>query len=147
VNPPIRTSSDLKAIKAGIKDGTIDVIATDHAPHHFDEKNCEFDRAAFGISGLETALSLGLRLVDDKTIDLKQLVTIMSVTPSKIIGINKGTLSEGSDADIAIVDLDKSYTVDSDKFLSKGKNTAYNGMKMNGAVVKTISMGKVHEWE
>ncbi len=147
VNPPIRTTADLEAIKAGIKDGTIDVIATDHAPHHFDEKNCEFDRAAFGISGLETALSLGLKLVNDKLIDLKQLVTMMSLTPSKIMGINKGSLSGGSDADITIIDLDKTYTVEADKFLSKGKNTAYEGMKLKGAVVGTISMGKVHEWE
>ncbi len=147
VNPPIRTAVDLEAIKEGLKDGTIDVIATDHAPHNYDDKNCEFDKAAFGISGLETALSLGLRLVDEKLIDLKQLVTMMSVTPSEIMKINKGSLSEGSDADITIVDLDKKYTVDSNKFLSKGKNTAYQGMELKGAVVTTISMGKVHEWE
>lgn len=147
VNPPIRTSSDLEAIKAGIRDGTIDAIATDHAPHNFDEKNCEFDRAAFGISGLETALSLGLKLVNEKLIDLKQLVTIMSITPSKIMGINKGSLSEGSDADITIIDMNKTYTVDADKFLSKGKNTAYNGMTLKGDVVRTIAMGKIHEWE
>jgi len=147
VNPPIRTAADLIAIKAGIKDGTIDVIATDHAPHHFDEKNCEFDRAAFGISGLETALSLSLKLVDEGLIDLKQLVMMMSITPSKIMGINKGSLTEGADADITIVDLERTYTVEADNFLSKGKNTAYEGMKLKGAVVGTISMGKVHEWE
>jgi dihydroorotase len=146
VNPPIRTVADLEAIKAGIGDGTIDAIATDHAPHHYDEKNCEFDQAAFGISGLETALSLGLKLVNEKLIDLKKLVTLMSITPSKIMGINKGNLSEGSDADITIIDLNKTYTVDAGKFLSKGKNTAYNGMKLKGAVVSTISMGKVHKW-
>lgn len=147
VNPPIRATVDVLAIKQGIKDGTIDVIATDHAPHHYDEKNCEFDKAAFGISGLETAFSLGLRLVNDNVIDLMQLITIMSVTPSKIMGINKGTLAEGADADIAIVDLNKIYKVDSSGFLSKGKNTAFNGWELNGVVMKTITMGKVQEWE
>lgn len=147
VNPPIRAAVDVIAIKEGIKDGTIDVIATDHAPHHYDEKNCEFDKAAFGISGLETAFSLGLRLVNENVIDLMQLITIMSVTPSKIMGINKGTLAEGADADIAIIDLNKKYIVDSSRFLSKGKNTAFNGWELNGVVQKTITMGKVQEWE
>ncbi|MBI4825946.1 MAG: dihydroorotase [Nitrospirae bacterium] len=147
VNPPIRTAADVQAIKEGLKDGTIDVIATDHAPHHYDEKNCEFDKAAFGISGLETAFSLGLRLVNEKVIDLMQLITMMSVTPSKIMRINKGTLAEGADADIAIVDLNRTYKVDSAKFLSKGKNTPFNGWELNGMVMKTITMGKVQEWE
>lgn len=147
VNPPIRTAADVQAIKEGLKDGTIDVIATDHAPHHYDEKNCEFDKAAFGISGLETAFSLGLRLVNEKVIDLMQLITMMSITPSKIMRINKGTLAEGADADIAIVDLNRAYKVDSAKFLSKGKNTPFNGWELNGVVIKTIAMGKVQEWE
>ncbi|MDO8282785.1 MAG: dihydroorotase [Thermodesulfovibrionia bacterium] len=147
VNPPIRTAADVQAIKEGLKDGTIDVIATDHAPHHYDEKNCEFDKAAFGISGLETAFSLGLRLVNEKVIDLMQLITMMSVTPSKIMRINKGTLAEGADADITIVDLNRTYKIDSAKFLSKGKNTPFNGWELNGVVMKTITMGKVQEWE
>ncbi|MBI4843678.1 MAG: dihydroorotase [Nitrospirae bacterium] len=145
VNPPLRTSADVEALKEGIKDGTIDVIATDHAPHHYDEKNCEFDRAAFGISGLETAFSLGMKLVHEKMIDIKQLITMMSVTPSKIMKINKGSITEGADADITVADTEKLYNVDPKKLVSKGKNTAFGGWELKGAVVKTISMGKVHE--
>ncbi|RJQ45666.1 MAG: dihydroorotase, partial [Nitrospiraceae bacterium] len=93
VNPPIRTATDVEAIKKGLKDGTIDVIATDHAPHHSDDKTKEFDAAAFGISGLETAFALGLKLVGDRVLTLKQLVAKMTVIPSQILGISKGTLS------------------------------------------------------
>lgn len=147
VNPPLRTERDVSAIKQGIKDGTIDVIATDHAPHHYDDKNREFDTAAFGISGLETAFALGLRLVEDKVIDLSTLIARMTIAPSKIMGISKGTLKKDADADIAIIDTKKKFTVEAGKFLSKGKNSAFNGWKLKGAVLKTIAMGKVHEWE
>jgi dihydroorotase len=126
VNPPIRTATDVAAIKEGLKDGTIDAIATDHAPHHLDDKNREFDSAAFGISGIETAFSLGLQLVDQNVLDLKQLITKMTITPSNIAGIRKGSLKADSDADIAIIDTEKKYTVDSSKFLSKGKNSPFN---------------------
>ncbi len=146
VNPPIRTADDVTAIKEGLKDGTIDVIATDHAPHHFDDKNMEFDRAAFGISGIESALQLSLRLVESGTINLKELVTKMALTPCKIMKINKGTLSEGADADIAIVDPEKVVTLDSSKFLSKGKNSPFNKWQMKGTVEKTIVKGKIFDW-
>jgi dihydroorotase len=146
VNPPIRTEKDVEAIKQGLKDGTIDVIATDHAPHHIDDKTKEFDAAAFGISGLETAFSLGLHLVEQGILNLKQLIMKMSVTPSDIMRIPKGTLSSGSDADIAIINLEHSFVVDSSKFLSKGKNSPFNGWSLKGTVEKTISMGKVHDW-
>ncbi|MEW6713913.1 MAG: dihydroorotase [Nitrospirota bacterium] len=147
VNPPLRTDKDVSAIKLGIKDGTIDVIATDHAPHHYDDKNREFDTAAFGISGLETAFALGLKLVEDKVIDLNTLIARMTIAPSKIMGISKGTLKKDADADIAIIDMKKKFTVDAGKFLSKGKNSAFNGWKLKGVVLKTIAMGKVYEWE
>jgi dihydroorotase len=146
VNPPIRTAQDVEAIKKGLKDNTIDVIATDHAPHHTDDKNKEFDAAAFGISGLETAFALGLRLVEQGILDLKQLITKMSLTPSKIMGISKGTLFPGADADIVIINPEETYKVDSSKFLSKGKNSPFNKWTLKGTVEKTIAMGKVYEW-
>ncbi len=146
VNPPLRTEKDVEAVKQGLKDGTIDVIATDHAPHHIDDKNKEFDAAAFGISGLETALALGLQLVEKGVLDLKHLIAKMSLTPSKITGIKKGTLAVDADADIAIINLKKKFKVDSSAFLSKGKNTPFNGWDLKGTVEKTIRMGKIHEW-
>jgi dihydroorotase len=147
VNPPLRTEKDVSAIKQGIKDGTIDAVATDHAPHHYDDKNREFDTAAFGISGLETAFALGLKLVEDKVIDLSTLIAKMTLAPSKIMGISKGTLKKDADADITIIDTKKRFTVDAGKFLSKGKNSAFDGWKLKGVVLKTIAMGKVYEWE
>lgn len=146
VNPPLRTEKDINAIKQGLKDGTIDVIATDHAPHHIDDKAKEFDAAAFGISGLETAFALGLQLVKQGILDLKQLITKMSLTPSKIMGIQKGSLAIGADADITIINPEKKFVVDASVFLSKGKNTPFDGWHLEGTIEKTIFMGKVHEW-
>ncbi len=146
VNPPIRTASDVEAIKEGLKDGTIDVIATDHAPHHVDDKNKEFDSAAFGISGLETAFALGLQLVNQGVLDMKQLIMKMALIPSHIMGIRKGILTENSDADIAIINTEKEFVVDTSAFLSKGKNSPFNKWTLIGTVEKTISMGKVFEW-
>jgi dihydroorotase len=146
VDPPIRTKKDVEAIKTGLQDGTIDVIATDHAPHHEDEKNREFDTAAFGISGLETALPLGLQLVEQSVLNLKQLINLMSVNPSNILNINKGSLATGADADIAIINLQKDFIVDTRGFLSKGKNSPFNGWHLKGTVEKTLSQGKIHEW-
>ncbi|MBI5194865.1 MAG: dihydroorotase [Nitrospirae bacterium] len=148
VNPPLRTERDVEAVKQGLKDNTIDVIATDHAPHHIDDKyNKEFDAASFGISGLETAFSLGLKLVEQGVLSLKQLIMKMSVTPSGIIGIPKGTLAEGADADLAVIDLSGEFIVEPDRFLSKGKNTPFKGWQLKGAVLKTVSKGKIYEWE
>ena len=147
VNPPIRTAHDVEAIKEGLKDGTIDVIATDHAPHHIDDKNKEFDAAAFGISGLETAFALSLHLVEQGTMDLNQLIMKMSITPSNIMGINKGTLSIDADADITIINPENKFIVDPSKFASKGKNSPFNKWQLKGTVEKTVSMGKVFEWK
>ncbi len=146
VNPPLRTQTDVEAVTEGLRDGTIDVIATDHAPHHRNEKMLPFDSAPSGISGLETALSLGLALVRKGVLTMPGLIEKMALTPARIMGIKKGTLAEGADADITVVDPDEEFTVDSEQFLSKGKNSPFHGWKLRGRAVVTISGGKVHEW-
>lgn len=144
VNPPLRTPDDIKAVIDGLLDGTIDAIATDHAPHHRDEKLVEFSRAANGISGFETAFSVGYTyLVKPGIMDLNMLVRLMSYNPAKVLGINAGTVQKGADADIVIVNLNDEYTVDPSKFYSKGKNTPFKGSVLSGRVVKTICGGKV----
>ena len=143
VNPPIRGEEDVEAIKEGLKDGTIDVIATDHAPHSEDEKKVEFDLAPFGISGLETALPLSLQLVRDGVLTLPELIKKLTVSPAKIIGIDRGTLKTGAIADVVIFDPDKSVKVDREKFRSKGKNTPFHGWELSGCVLYTIVGGKV----
>jgi dihydroorotase len=147
VNPPLRTKKDVDAIKEGLKDGTIDIIATDHAPHNRDEKLREFDLAPSGISGLETALGLSLRLVDEGILDINQLIEKMSVNPAQILGISsKGSLKPGSDADVTILDTKKETRVDAEKFVSKGKNTPFHGWILKGMPIITISKGRVYEW-
>jgi dihydroorotase len=146
VNPPLRTARDIAAIKKGLKDGTIDVIATDHAPHHRDEKMREFDTAPFGISGLETALGLSLRLVQEGILSLHQLIEKMTINPAKILRIKKGTLRVGMDADIVVVDEKKEYTVHAERFISKGKNTPFEGWELRGSPVLTMYKGKIYEW-
>jgi len=146
VNPPLRTARDIEAIKKGLKDGTIDVIATDHAPHHRDEKMREFDSAPFGISGLETALGLSLRLVQEGILSLRQLIEKMTLSPAKILRIQKGTLRAGMDADIVVVDEKKEYTVHAERFISKGKNTPFEGWELRGSPVLTMYKGKIYEW-
>ncbi|MDI6890436.1 MAG: dihydroorotase [Thermodesulfovibrionales bacterium] len=148
VNPPLRTKRDIEAIKEGLKDGTIDVIATDHAPHHRDEKLREFDLAPLGISGLETALPLSLRLVDEGVLTMNQLVEKMSFNPARILGISsKGSLKQGSDAGVTILDTKKEVRVEAEKFVSKGKNTPFDGWVLKGMVVITISKGRICEWQ
>ena len=146
VNPPLRTQKDVEAIIKGLKDGTIDAIATDHAPHHRDEKLQEFDKAPSGISGFETALSLSLRLVYEGILTMSQLVEKMALVPARILGIDAGTIKVGFDADIAIVDMNKEFKVKSEKFLSKGKNTPFEGWTLKGMPVITICKGKVYDW-
>ncbi|MBS1113907.1 MAG: dihydroorotase [Nitrospirae bacterium] len=146
VNPPLRTEEDVEAIKEGLRDGTIDLIATDHAPHHRDEKLREFDMAPSGISGLETALGLSLRLVENRILTFSQLIEKMALNPARILQIDKGTLRVGSDADVVIIDDKKEYTVESEQFISKGKNTPFNGWDLRGMPVMTVHKGKVYEW-
>jgi dihydroorotase len=145
VNPPLRTEKDIEAIKQGLKDGTIDAIATDHAPHHKDEKLREFDQSPSGISGLETAVGLSLRLVHEGVLTITQFVEKMTTNPAKILGLDKGTLKVGSDADIVIVDMNKEYKVESEKFSSKGKNTPFDGWDLKGKTVITICKGKIYD--
>ncbi|KJR40764.1 dihydroorotase, multifunctional complex type [Candidatus Magnetoovum chiemensis] len=142
VNPPLRTQKDVEAIKEGLNDDTIDVLVTDHAPHHRDDKLCEFDKAAFGISGLETALGLNLKLVEEGVLSLNRVIEKMTVAPSKILNISKGTLINGRSADIVIVDLNKEYTVDAKNFVSMGKNTPFDDWHLKGAAVMTFFKGK-----
>jgi len=144
VNPPLRTQKDVEAIIEGLKDGTIDIIATDHAPHHQDEKNVEFAIAANGMVGFETALPLSITyLVKPGHITMEQLVEKMCVNPSKILGLNKGSLEIGSSADLTIIDIDEEYVVDINQFSSKSKNSPFDGFKVQGAVYYTIVNGNV----
>ncbi len=145
VNPPLRRRRDIDAIMEGLSDGTIDVIATDHAPHHKDEKLREFDKAPSGISGLETALALSLRLVHGGVLTAPQLVEKMALTPARIVGVQKGTLKTGSDADVVIVDLGRSWTVDPERFESRGKNTPFKGWVLKGMPLMTVCKGKIYE--
>lgn len=139
VNPPIRTKEDVDEIISGIIDGTVDTIATDHAPHTKVDK----DNGSPGLSGLETSFSVTYTtLVKSNKIDLKKLSQIMSGNGGRIMAINKGRIKSGYDADLVLLDLDKKVTIDSSKFISKGKNTPFNGMEFYGEVVMTIKDGK-----
>jgi dihydroorotase len=143
VNPPLRTNEDVRALLEGLIDGTVDVIATDHAPHSLDEKDVEFDGAAFGISGLETALGLVLtHLVGPGKLSIPQAIGKMTCGPAGVLGLDAGTLQVGKPADITIFDPNLEWTVDSSKFVSKGKNTPFNGWNINGKAIITIVGGK-----
>ncbi len=145
VNPPLRTAEDVEAIKQGLKDGTIDCITTDHAPHTREEKELEYDHAPFGMIGLETALGLSVsELVEKKYLTWPQLVNKMSTMPAKITGlVNKGEIKEGKDADMTIVDPKKEWTVQKENFSSKSKNSPFIGWKLKGSVEVTICGGKI----
>lgn len=143
VKPPLRTAEDVEAVIEGLANGTIDAIATDHAPHHMDEKNVEFDLAAFGISGLETALAATLSLVDSGHLTLLEAVGKWTTAPAAITGIPGGSLKEGDPADVTLVDLERKWTVDPDKFVSKGKNTPLAGMTLKGEVESTFVGGRL----
>jgi dihydroorotase len=131
------------AIKQGLKDGTIDAIATDHAPHHIDEKDLEFNAALNGIIGLETSLPLSLALVREGVLTLQQLIEKMSCNPAKILGVNRGSLKAGSVADITVIDPDKNWTVVAEQLASKSKNSPWLGETMIGAAAVTVVAGKV----
>ena len=144
VNPPMRTQKDRQAILRGIADGTIDVIATDHAPHHYEDKNVDFSAAANGISGLETAFALSYTyLVDSGVITLDKLIELTSQRPAELLGLESGKLEVGGLADLTLVDLNKAYKIDAKTFKSKGKNTPFDGFKVKGKVAATIVEGKV----
>ena len=143
VNPPLRTADDVEGIIERLADGTIDAIATDHAPHHKDEKDREFDLAPFGISGFETALALTLGLVRKGRLSLMEAIAKWTVNPARIARLAGGSLAEGSPADVTLVDMETEWTVDPDRFLSKGKNTPFTGMKLKGEVVNTFVGGRM----
>ncbi len=145
INPPLRSREDMEAIKEALADGTIDVVATDHAPHTEAEKNVEFRQAPFGIIGLETALSLGItKLVKEKVLTLKQLIEKLSSNPSRILGLkNKGSIAPGKDADVVVIDEDKEWIVKDTDFVSKSKNSPFIGWTLIGAVETTISRGRI----
>jgi dihydroorotase len=142
MNPPLRSSQDREAILEGLADGTIDVIATDHAPHSGIEKKVEFDRAANGIIGLETSVSLSLKLVQNRVISLTNLVEKLSTNPARILGLDIG-ITAGRFADISIIDPYSSHKIDSSKFQSLSRNTPFNGWEMKGKAILTMVGGKI----
>jgi dihydroorotase len=141
MNPPLRSAEDVAAIRAGLADGTIDAIATDHAPHAGDEKAVEFDAAPFGIVGLETSVGLSLQLVQDGLLSLSELVRRMSANPAAILRVKGGTLAAGADADVTIIDPEAPWTVNAAEFKSKSRNTPFDGWKLKGRAVQTIVGG------
>jgi dihydroorotase len=145
MNPPLRSKEDVQALREAIKEGIVDVIATDHAPHTPDEKDVEFEKAPFGINGLETAVSLILdRLVNKDVISLKKFIEMISTTPARILSLeNKGKISPGADADLTILNLYQEIVVDVDKFKSKSRNSPFHGWRLKGAPAMTIVGGKI----
>lgn len=144
MSPPLREEADRKSLVKAIKDGTVDTIATDHAPHTIDDKNVEFNLAANGIVGLETAVPLiYTKLVEEKEISLEKMIELMSINPARILKIKKGTLKAGMDADITVLDVKATKTVEPNKFLSKGRNTPFAGWKLKGWPILTLVGGQI----
>ena len=142
MSPPLRTHEDLELIKEGLRDGTIDIIATDHAPHDLADKQMVFSKACFGIVGLETALPLTLKMVDEKVITLQKAVDLLTQQPCRLFNLNKGNLGVGKDADIVIFNPKTQYTIEPEKFKSRSKNSPYKGWKVRGKVLHTLVAGK-----
>jgi dihydroorotase len=144
MNPPLRSSKDLKALLRGLADGTVDAIATDHAPHLPDEKCVEFAKAPFGVIGLETAVPVCLdRLVHKKVIGLPRLVELFTTGPARVLRLDKGTLAEGADADVTVLDLDRLTTITPESFQSKSRNTPFKEWTLRGTAVMTVVGGRV----
>jgi dihydroorotase len=144
--PPLREPKDIEAIKRGLSEGVIDVIATDHAPHSTLEKDVEFDKAAFGIIGLETALPLTLSLVREGVMDLPSAIAKLSYNPSTILSIKGGTIEEGKEADLTIIDMNKEYVITNESFKSKSHNSPFIGWRMRGKAMVTMVGGRI-VWE
>ena len=142
MNPPLRTKDDVEAIKKSLKDGTLDVISTYHAPHSESEKDAEFDNAPFGIIGLETSLALSLRLVEEKVLSMTDLVKKMSLFPAQVLKIDRGHMSEGAYADITMIDQMIEWTVQKEKLESKSKNSPFLGWKMKGKATDVFVEGR-----
>ncbi|MBI3009038.1 MAG: dihydroorotase [Candidatus Omnitrophica bacterium] len=144
MNPPLRAKDDIDTIKEGLRDGTIDVIASDHAPHTENEKDVEFDSAPFGVIGLETSLSLTImELLNKGILTFSQLVEKMSANPARILGLKKGSLGVGMDADITVVDIEHKWVVDKSKLESKSKNSPFIGWELKGMATEVIVGGKI----
>jgi dihydroorotase len=144
MNPPLRSRADMLAVRQGLIDGVIDAIASDHAPHTENEKEIEFERAEFGVVGLETELAVAItELVHTGLLDWSGLVQKMALNPARILGINKGSLSVGADADLIVVSADKEWVVEKEGIRSKSKNSAFLGRKLKGALDYTICGGKI----
>jgi dihydroorotase len=141
--PPLRTAADVAALRQALRDGTIDAIATDHAPHDIADKEVEFDRAPFGIIGLETALPLTLRLVDEGVLPLAEAIAKLTCGPARVLGLAKGTLQVGADADVTLIDPHAEYTVDRREFRSKSRNSPFHGWTLKGRAVMTVCGGKI----
>lgn len=142
MNPPLRSNEDRQAVIKGLSDGTIDMIASDHAPHSVIEKDVEFDRAAFGITGLETSLSLTLKLVHEGFLTMKELVDKMAKQPASLLGINND-IKEGNIADLTVIDPEDEYVIEPSTFKSKSRNTPFSGMKVKGNAYLTIVNGQI----
>lgn len=143
MNPPLRTEEDRQALRAALADGTIDVVATDHAPHHKDEKDVEFDQAAHGVVGLETLLPLTLQLVHDGLLDLPTAIAKITSEPARILRLSAGRLEVGVPADLVVIDPDHEWVVSSETLLTKSKNTAFEGWKMRGRAIVTLVDGRI----
>jgi dihydroorotase len=144
MNPPLRSESDRAALVAAVADGTVDAIASDHAPHTSDEKCCEFELAPFGILGLETTVALGLdRLVRPGLLTLGRFVELLTCGPARVLGLAGGTLSPGSPGDVTVLDLDRPWTVRASTFASKSRNTPFESWNVRGGAVATIVAGRI----
>jgi dihydroorotase len=141
--PPLRTAADVEALRQALKDGTIDAIATDHAPHDLADKEVEFDQAPVGIIGLETSLPLTLRLVNEGVLTLTDAIAKLTWGPSQVLGLAKGTLQVGADADVTLIDTQTEYVVDRREFRSKSRNSPFHGWTLKGRAVMTLCAGKV----
>jgi dihydroorotase len=143
INPPLRGAGDVAALREALADGTIDAVATDHAPHTSIEKQVEYDQAAFGVIGFETALALVLKLVREGVLPLADALARLTSGPASVLGLPGGTLSEGAPGDVTVIDLEKSWIVEPDRLRSKSRNTPFAGWKMTGKAVLTIVEGRI----
>ncbi|MCI0343154.1 MAG: dihydroorotase [Planctomycetales bacterium] len=144
MNPPLRTAADVAACREGLRDGTLDAIASDHAPHASEGKSLEFPAAPFGVIGLESTVPVVLtEVLRAGVMPLPDLIARMTAAPAKILGLRKGTLAEGADADVTLLDLEREWTLDAAKFQSRSRNCPFHGKKVRGRVVATIVSGKV----
>jgi dihydroorotase len=144
MNPPVRSEQDIDALLEGIADGTIEILASDHAPHAGFEKEVEFDRAPFGIVGLETELGLFLDLLvhKRKVIDLSRLIAMLTANPARLLGLQAGSLSVGAAADVTLIDPEKEWVVEANAFQSVSRNTPFDGWTLKGRAIRTIVRGE-----